>query len=469
MAYIIIEDFRAGLDRRKLAVASPQGSLQTCENAHITRGGEIEKRLAMVAKYSLSPGQTFGFAGANGVLYTFGSVASPAVPSGVTYQQLVHPSSHAMDGIVFAEFYDGKVFVAAHYTNGDTLHFYDGTRITDWDGGSGATVAGQAAVAGITLKDKFYAAYLSVLGFSAIGDPTLWQTGTGYGFKNMANQSAGSEALTALGRYGSLMAVFARRNTQIWYLDPDPTLNVQQQVLPNIGTFAARSVVSFGERDVFFLSDTGARSLRTQQSGLQAGVSDVGTPIDDDLLTYMSTLTEAQRFAAAAEIDPINGRYVLAIGNRAYVFSYFASSKISAWSTYEFGFQVTDWVSMDGRLWGRAGDTIYQLGGDDGATYDSTVVEIDLPYIDGRAIATFKNFTAIDIVSQGEWDVYINTDPNQPTEESKIAVINNITLSGPSLGMLGHSPVCKLRFVSRGTGPAKLSKIIVHYDAAEAT
>ena len=50
MAYIVIEDFRAGLDRRKLPVSSPQGSLQSLENAHITRGGEIEKRLALVAK-----------------------------------------------------------------------------------------------------------------------------------------------------------------------------------------------------------------------------------------------------------------------------------------------------------------------------------------------------------------------------------------------------------------------------------
>jgi hypothetical protein len=58
---------------------------------------------------------------------------------------------------------------------------------------------------------------------------------------------------------------------------------------------------------------------------------------------------------------------------------------------------------MDGRVWARMGDTHLLLGGDDGKTYDSSQVEVDLPYIDGRAIATFKNFTAIDVVCEGEW------------------------------------------------------------------
>ena len=85
MPYIVIEDFRAGLDQRKMPEASPPGTLQTLVNGHITRGGEIEKRRAMVPLYALPPGQTFGFAGANGVLYTFGSDEAPNVPPGVRY------------------------------------------------------------------------------------------------------------------------------------------------------------------------------------------------------------------------------------------------------------------------------------------------------------------------------------------------------------------------------------------------
>lgn len=474
MPYIIIEDFRAGLDRRKLPVSSPQGSLQTLSNAHITRGGEIEKRLALVATYALPPGLTFGFAGAGSTLYTFGSAASPAVPAGVTYQQLVHPTALNMTGVVSVEFFDGKPFVTATYSNGDELKFYNGARVTDWDVASGSTVAGRKASALLTHKDKLYAANGSILSFSGIAEPTRWQAGSapaavGFGFKNMSNQSAGSEALTALGRYQNQMAVFARRNIQIWYLDPDPLQNVQKQVLSNIGTFAPKSVVSVGEADVFFLSDSGIRSLRARDASNASGVSDVGTPIDEYLQAFLLTLTTAQKAAAVGVLEPISGRYILAVGGLCFVFSYFASSKTSAWSTYDLGVSISDFVVIDGRVWARSGDTVYLLGGASGQVYDSAHVEVDLPYIDGRQVATFKDFTAIDVVCQGEWSVYVSTDPNNPTAESKVAIVDNTSLNMDALGLLGHSPVVKLRLTCDAPGPARLSKIVVHYSSAEAT
>lgn len=468
MPYIIIEDFRAGLDRRKLPVSSPQGSLQTLSNAHITRGGEIEKRLALTNELTLPTAQTFGLEGANGVLYTFGSVLAPAVPAGITYQRLPHPSGAAMSGIVSSEFFDGKIFAVARYENGDILHFYNGVQVADWTLGSGYAVAGQHAAALLTLGDKMYAAAGSILHFSAIAAPADWH-GTGSGFKNMSNQSAGSEELTALGRYQNLMAVFARRNIQIWYLDPDPLQNVQRQVLANIGTFAPRSVVSFGDVDVFFLADSGIRSLRARDSSNQSGVSDVGTPIDEYLIAYMATLIDAEKQAAVAVLEPISGRYLLAIGTRVFAFSYFASAKISAWSTYDLGFAVSDFVSLDGRVWARSGDTVYLLGGLGGDEYDSAKVEVDLPYIDGRQVATFKDFSGIDIVCQGSWTVYASTDPNRPDAEARIAIVDSTTLTADAIGMIGHSPEVKLRLVNEAPGPAKLSKVIIHYNPAEAT
>ena len=48
MPYIIIEDFRGGLDKRRMDVHAPPGSLIELTNAHITRGGEIEKRPAFI-------------------------------------------------------------------------------------------------------------------------------------------------------------------------------------------------------------------------------------------------------------------------------------------------------------------------------------------------------------------------------------------------------------------------------------
>lgn len=470
MTYIVIEDFRRGLDRRKMEAASVQGSLQACTNAHITRGGEIEKRKAFVPQYALPPGQTFGLEGAAGLLYTFGSDESPAVPDGIIYQRLEHGDGEDMSRLVSSEFFDGKIFAVAEYGNGDSLHFYDATEVDDFNSGSSADVEGQVLTSLLTFGSKLYGTAGSVLHFCNVDNPDNWIDGSapdvGAGFKNMANQSSGSETLTALGKYQNLMAVFARRNIQLWSIDDDDELNVQRQVLSNIGTYAQRSVMAFGEADTFFLSDVGVRSLRARSNSDRAGVTDVGTPIDDEVEAWLTTLSETQKRDACATIDPRSGRYIVAVGGRCYVFSSFPSEKIFAWSRYDLGFTVDAWVSDDGRLWARSGDTVYLYGGPNGQAYDTSPVEIVIPFIDGRAVASFKHFSGIDVVCEGEWAIYAATDPNNPDAETLLARIDGTTVANPAISMVGFSTMIKLRLVNVGSGPAKLSKIIIHYTEA---
>lgn len=468
MPYVVIEDFKLGLDRRKSPAASTPGSLQQLSNAHINRGGEIQKRLAFVPKYQL-PAGTFGLRGANGQLTVFGSTGV-SVPAGINLQ-LLSPvgGSASMTRLNDAAFFNGKIFASADFSDGTSRCFYDGSAVTDWDAGSGAiTIQGKRANAVLTVKNKVYAINESLLNFSSVDSPRLWDSGAGYGFINMSNESAGSEALTGMGRYLGLLAVFARRNTQIWYLDPDPIQNAQRQVLPNIGTFAPKSIVNFGDIDIIFLSDTGIRSLKARDASNSAAVNDVGTLIDDDVIAYMRTLTEDQKVAAAAVQEPNDGRYLLSLGNRAYVFSYYPSTRISAWSTYDLGFEVTDYVAMDGKVYARAGDTIYLYGGDDGETYDDAPVVIETPFIDGRGVASWKRFTGWDAVSEGQWKVEICTDPDRPDAWSHIGTLKEgtvATVAGLNLGLTAESPMIKFRMTNERAGPAKLSKLIVHYQA----
>ena len=44
--YYEIANFQAGMDLRKSALTAPAGTLRLLQNAHITQGGEIEKRSA---------------------------------------------------------------------------------------------------------------------------------------------------------------------------------------------------------------------------------------------------------------------------------------------------------------------------------------------------------------------------------------------------------------------------------------
>ena len=121
-------------------------------------------------------------------------------------------------------------------------------------------------------------------------------------------------------------------------------------------------------------------------------------------------------------------------------------------------------IAVDNQVFSRVGNTIYMLGGDTGLTYDSTAAEVELPYLDGRAIATWKSWTAIDIAAEGDWQVFASYDPLAPTVEDEVATLTGTTFMRLDMPMLGESPFVKLRFVSTGSGAARLGNVVAHYE-----
>lgn len=145
---ISISSFKFGLDtRREELVASP-GTLTTCQNAHISNGGEIVKRGAFILDGTLSPLDSNGAQGTFGLEVTdagpmtFGSalafgatvsqsqptlVAAPVAPA--VYQQLKHPelvrdttynysaTVHRMTSVVHSENFNGKALVIAQFAD----------------------------------------------------------------------------------------------------------------------------------------------------------------------------------------------------------------------------------------------------------------------------------------------------------------------------------------------------------------
>lgn len=136
MAYLTIEDFKSGLDRRRSRFAGIPGSLWDLKNGHITRGGEIEGMKKWVSTYTVAG--TFGCFAINTTLYVFGSTAagSLSIPAGVTYQRLQHPDgTTAMTQVVDVRAFNGKPYVAAKYADNAVFHFYDGAIVMDFIAG----------------------------------------------------------------------------------------------------------------------------------------------------------------------------------------------------------------------------------------------------------------------------------------------------------------------------------------------
>lgn len=682
--YILVEDFRAGLDTRKMTVTSPPGTLQTLTNGQITRGGEIEKSQSFSKIVDMVAGDTHGLLSTPNGFLVFGSedlsatytnnVISSNPP--IRYQRLTVSSGAEMEEVLSATLYSGVPYVIAKYDDGVIHHFYDGTEVTDWfsnkgraqftiTGGSGdaATAAtgsfdlaegftgdtitnvsvdgsnilsstltfqagdttesfisdivdningytatsgytaswsgdtititavatgtgpnsdvvavtttgnltasnisnmsggtdasqitaltvnaasvidtaidwsgsnsqtatavaaavnnytgtsGYSAVAngstvtliheaggtsvnthavaitttgsititpasGITIENgsataavyepgryaktvdtKMYVLSGSVMHYSGVASPTDFDSGTGNGFDNLSTNTAGSEQLVAMANYFQNVAIFSRNNVHIWAVDADPAQNLEVQVLNNTGAIAPKSVIEFGDNDVFYLSESGIRSLRARDSSNAAFVNDVGVAIDTLVQDIIRT-NEIAGQQAAGVLEPRDSRYMLSIDDDVFVFSFFPTSKVSAWSQYSPGFAITDWAFSGQIILCRAGDSVYRFGGQQAAVYDATAMTIVLPFLDSGDPAANKTWTALDIACEGVFDVFAAFDPLNPDTFEKMATVENTSYHSMRIPLRGRSSHISLKFVSKNDGYARLGNAAIHY------
>jgi hypothetical protein len=683
VAYSVIENFSSGVDRSRPMYALPAGTLWECINAHISRGGDIEKRKAFTPKYHLPVGQTIGLATTANEIVVFGSAPTPiGMPAGVTYQRLRHPDgSTAMTELVSYDLFDGKVYAVARFSDGRTFHYYDGEIVTDWYGGivrpdmvdnagiaehlrelldsnpdlvatrsndiitiekattgtfslsvstenggnvddqelvatrvtvgkqevlarvnvtitgggynpgvsrisalsingvsiisepvdwqssnentayllaeeinshssvpdytaeaNGATVTIYAApgtgstpngyivsatvggtvtinnggvmasgvtgskekwdvqVAGTfevgdkfdifindedhygfggnphgdaavvkTHKRKIYSAVESVLYFSGVDTAVDWNVDKdpGAGYANVANHNAGSDRITGLAIYQDKLAIFARRVIQIWYVGDDAGVNSPVQIITETGTRSPRSVRGFGDLDVFYLADTGVRSLRARDTTNTAGVQDVGTPIDPLVREWINTLPESDVANAVSVVEPQDGRFWIAIGSRIFVFTYFPTKRISAWTWYEPGFRVEHFATQDDRVYARSGDTIYLYGGDDNQQYDNSRVTVVVPFLDLKKPASSKQVHGVDIASKGKWYVELLTDPEDMSQCVIVGDLEGVTYTDENACALGNFTHVGFKLVNEQDGFTSLSNISLAIQGGE--
>jgi hypothetical protein len=370
-----VNDFKQGLDVRKSALTAPGGSLRILENCMVNQGGEIEKRFAFVPMTVLSP-ETVGMIGQGGALHIFGFDVLSPLDNGQCPVPIAGHILHTAGlpdtptWIIDIEPYDNDFFVCA----GSPTRFYcfwKGQPVKEVDGSfSQGTFAR-------TYKSKLYRIDAHFLRFSGVGDPSVNDPANvnfpGAGFINIALNDPEGETLQAMEVYYDKMAVMARLMTQMWTLAPDPDSDTLTQVL-RIGTVARHSAVQFGTGDILFLSDSGVRSLKALNAAMSAAVSDVGSAIDPLLIEEIKSDPFVLDFAAAI-VQPIKGRYWLAILDKIYVLSHFPAGDITAWSILQPGFQVLSLTVAGNMVFLRDNNqNLYLYGGLTLGDYDSCPV-----------------------------------------------------------------------------------------------
>ncbi|CAB4212711.1 hypothetical protein UFOVP1435_29 [uncultured Caudovirales phage] len=152
MPYLLVDSFGGGLDSRRHPLTAKASTLRVLNNAHITRGGEIEKRKAFQVVSDPRISGSFGAVAGIGTIYIFKPnesqypdvsfwVNEPSGGSGksvkFTIQYLLHPfePQHLLSGIRSATIYGGYPFVVAEFNNGDRFPFWNGKIISQSIGG----------------------------------------------------------------------------------------------------------------------------------------------------------------------------------------------------------------------------------------------------------------------------------------------------------------------------------------------
>lgn len=363
---------------------------------------------------------------------------------------------------------NGKV-VAITTTGNVTL---SASSVTLAGGSNLVTTSGSATYLpgeyGKPAKSKVYTTSQSLLHFSGIGDPLeANELAKEAGFVDLSTNAEGSERLTAIANYQRNLAIFSERTVQIWFVDVQASGNQQLQVLNNTGAIAPLSVQEIGDSDVFYLSESGIRSLRARDSSNAAFATDVGNPIDTLVLADINADRLTVRESRAV-LEPRDGRYILAVGSKCYVFSYFPASRVSAWSIYEPGFAVKDWAIIDRRLYCRGDDgKLYLLGGENGTTYDETQVVAFLPYVDAKQPATKKMFTGLDMASEGVWKVEIASSPTDQTALQTVAYVEETTYDKGNVAFQTTSTHMAIKLTSQGGGYAKLGSLVIHFEGGD--
>jgi hypothetical protein len=500
MAYYEVQSFTAGIDLRKASVNAPAGTLRTLTNAHIGPGGEIEKAWAF-RFFQDVPADTLGLAGDSNYIYTFrnGGAAVAPTPSTVGILPLPMPAGIALDNIFDVEIFDNKFYVVARGHDGNPYHFYNGVYLP---GIGGVNVK--------THKRKMYNIGGPTVYFSATNDPASY-TGSGSGFISLASEDADTQSLTGIEVYYDQLAIMSAYATQLWLMDPLVANNQYKQTLRQAGTIAPRSVRQYGSGDVLYVAADGIRSLKAKDQSLAAAVSDIGSPIDSMIQKFAREKGIATYLGKALSLlEPYSGRFWVVLPDRILVLSAFPTARITAWSEYQPGFNMTSAAVSGDRIALRT-DThkVYVYGGIIGTLrggedlplisnplareatmpdnmldapmgqlalpdqrvtgYIDRAVEVEFPFLSMDKPATFKVFNSVDISCEGHWEIYAAFDPANPTAEEFLGTADKATFPAQRFAMNGYSTHCSIRLRNKIPDErAVVSSFIFHYELAEA-
>lgn len=270
----------------------------------------------------------------------------------------------------------------------------------------------------IIAGSKVFAAENDVVRFSATNNPTDWSSEGDAGFLPTGLQAQGSQDATVLGAYRSNLCVWTSSTFQVWQIDPDPERMTLLDVIENIGSDYPKSTAPVGG-DLYFMTSSGIRSVTIAGGSTNLAAGDIGTPIDP-LVEQLLPVVESP----SALYYPARGQYWVVMNDQVLVYSQAQASGVRAWSRYVFPFTVEEKAILNGSLYVRSGDDVYEVSeavyDDDGDAYEGVIW---WPHLDFGSPGQTKGLIGIDLIGTGTCSISIgydqtNTNAYTPAFES---------------------------------------------------
>lgn len=245
----------------------------------------------------------------------------------------------------------------------------------------------------------------STLVFSDLLTPHIWTGGTSGSLDLRNIWPSGGDEIVALAAHNNYLFIFGRSQILIYSgADVPATMRLSDSIV-GIGCIARDSVQNIGE-DVWFLSDTGVRSLLRTIQEKSAPMRQISKNVHDDLEAYISNETTANIKSGFSAVESI---YLLTMptGSKTYCFDTRnalpdGSCKVTTWG----GTTPKAFYETKGRLFytGRAGYIGTYTGYlDDLATYRmkyyTTWIDFGNPIM--KSILKKIRLTVIGGVNQG--------------------------------------------------------------------
>jgi hypothetical protein len=148
-----------------------------------------------------------------------------------------------------------------------------------------------------------------------------WNGGTHGSISIETVLTNGSDSITALAAFNGLLIIFCKKSTIIYSgAESDPTTSLQLvEVIDGVGCIARDSVQDVGS-DIFFLSDTGVRSLGRTIQEKSGPLFDVSRNVRDDLIADVAANTTTDDIKSV--FDERNGFYLLSLPTRIYTYCF---------------------------------------------------------------------------------------------------------------------------------------------------